>query len=185
MFDSANRMTLQFNKVAVNMEIKVPHESIERHAPASPNIVGKELAQQVHHYAQQYNLGYYPALEFFNEQGGIDSDLINAVENISWVAAEIVCNEVKTKLRPIFSSISIDSLHNRAFTLPKVRMGQINAQPQLAEHFTPDVIKLNLIATIIKKHGDSRSSEKLAESLICHWLNNRFERLAVTGVKLI
>ena len=124
-------MALHFNKVAVTIEIKVPHESIVRHSAASPHTVGHEIAEQVHHYAQSHKLGYYPALEYFNKQGGVDSDLINAAESISWLAAQIVCNEVKTKLRPIFAGISIESVHNKAFTMPMVRLVQANTPAKL------------------------------------------------------
>jgi len=178
-------MSLHFANVAMNLDIKVPYEALQRHLPASPDVVGGELAMAVHHYAKKHSLGYYPALAFFSDQGGIDRDLLNAAENIAWLASEMVCNEVRLRLRPVFSNIRFESVQTVAFTMPRVRMGQGNGLTSLAAHFTPDVIKLNMITTLLQKQENHAAAERLAKGILSRWLNNRFEKLDINSITAI
>lgn len=178
-------MGLHFTKVALQLEVKIPKLSLARHAPASPEILAKELAAQIHTYASTHHLGYYPPLAYFKQQGGIDKDLLDATDHIAWLAAEIASNEVRVRLRPIFSQLEFTSVQTAAFGMPKVRFGQPNALHALAEHFSADVIRIGMNATLIQKQQDETSALRFTKGMLNQWLENRFQRMNVQNVRLV
>jgi len=178
-------MALKFSKVAATFVVKVPHPVLEQHMVATPSIVGEELASQIALYAQKNNLGYYPALDFFLEHGGLDPDLLNAAESITWLVSGLVRQEIKTRLRPVFSSIQFESVQTLAYTMPTVRPGQNNALLRLAEHFTPDQVKVSIIATAIRHRDTPETAVKMAERMIWRWLHDHFEQLEITHLHYV
>lgn len=178
-------MVLQLSKVAMAIRLQLPLESLANHVVASPVVVGENIAQQVHAYAIREGLGYYPAIDYFQQQTGIDPDLITALENISWIATGMVRNEIRIRMRPVFSTIKFESLQTIAYTMPNIRPGQKDALPQLIKHFTADTVKVNLNATLIQKINDPQFAEKLASSMAYRWLKPHFVDVDVTGVKFL
>lgn len=158
---------------------------MQRHLSASPYVVGEELAAQISAYSVANKLGYYPAIDFFQDNGDIEQDLLDAVGNISWLITNMVREEVRIRLRPAFSSVKFESLQTQAFTMPTVRPGQNNALQILTEHYTPDQVKVNIIASMLRKQENSHAAEQMARHLVCHWLKNRFESLEITNVLVI
>ena len=178
-------MALHFSKVAVGFTVKVSQQLIENHLAASPFVVGEELAQQVHAYAVTHNLGYYPALEFFEQQGELDPDLLNAAENIAWLVTGLVREEVRTHLRPVFSSLKFETIKAVLFTMPTVRPGQTNDVHQLAQHFMPDQVKVSLIATSIRKQENPEVALSLTRNMVCRRLRDHFTRLDINSFRYI
>lgn len=178
-------MALNFINMAVNFQVQLTEESIQQHLTASPYVVGEELAKQISAYASANNLGYYPAIEFFQENGGIEQDLLDAVGNISWLITNMVREEVRVKLRPAFSTIKFESLQTQAYTMPSVRPGHNNAHQLLVDHYTPDQVKVNLITTMLRKQQSTIEATQMARHQICRWLKTRFENLEITNVKAI
>ncbi|MDH5408986.1 MAG: hypothetical protein OEZ33_10955 [Gammaproteobacteria bacterium] len=178
-------MSLNFSNQAVSLKVRLSEQVIDRHIPASPYIVGEELARQINDYVREHELGYYPAIDFFIENGGIEKDLLDAASNISWVITSMVREEITTRLRPVFASLKFDSLLTTAFTIPPVRPGQNNAYQRLVEHYTPDQVKINLTATLLQKESNTQDMEQLTRHLVCRWLKNRFEELEITAVQTV
>ena len=178
-------MPLHFSKVAVGFTVKVSQQLIENHLPASPFVVGEELAQHVHAYAVTNKLGYYPALEYFEQQGELDPDLLNAAENIAWLVTGLVREEVRTNLRPVFSTIKFETIKAVMFTMPSIRPGQNNALHQLAEHFTPDQVKVSLIATSIRKQENPEAALALTRNMVCRRLTEHFSKLEINSFRYI
>jgi len=178
-------MGLQFSRVAVSFIVKVPRPVLEQHMAASPEVVGEELARQIALYAQQNRLGYYPALDYFLEHGGVDADLLNAVESMTWLVTGLVREEVKTRLRPVFSNIQFESIQTLAYTMPTVRPGQNNALLRLSEHFTPDQVKVAIIATAIRHRDTPETAVRMAERMIWRWLHEHFEKLEITHIRYL
>ncbi|MBI3561491.1 MAG: hypothetical protein HY080_07230 [Gammaproteobacteria bacterium] len=178
-------MVLQLSKVALGLRLQVPMEAIERHVAASPRVVGESIAQQVQHYATTQHLGYYPAIDFFLTQAGVDKELIDALENISWIVTGMVRNEIRIRMRPVFSTIQYEALSTLAFTMPTVRPGQNDALVLLSQHFTADVVKVNLNATLIQHFQDENFAEKMTSSLAYRWLQPHFTQMEVTSVKYV
>jgi len=165
------------------MTASLPPHIFERHLPSSPFVVGEHLADEVMKYVQANNLGYYPALEYFELQGGIDKDLLEAAEHISWFDCKIAREELQRKLRPAFADIVFNSIQTVAFTMPSVRPGQLNGRHALIKHYTPDTVK---IAMTVNARCDDQSVESLvswARQSVYHCLKGCFHTIEVTSVR--
>ena len=96
---------MKVTQVALSVKIVLDTEAMNDHAAASADVVGSELALQISEYARNSKLGYYPALDFFTDQPGIiDRDLLDAADNLSWLATRLVREEVRKRLRPLFAA---------------------------------------------------------------------------------
>lgn len=179
-------MSIEVNRVLVDFTVKVPDEALEKHLPANPHLIGEEIASRVKDYVQKNQLGYYPALSFFAENSAIDMDLLRAVDNISWVASEIACNEIKFALRPVFSSIKFEAVQTLAYTIPKVRSGCQDELARLSQHYTPNTIKISLNTTNLQRSPIvPETSEKFAKGLIIRWLKARFDEVDINSVTFV
>lgn len=174
-------MVLHFSKVAITLNVTIHERELEQHIAATPAIVGTELAEQVMAYEHQYKLGYYPAIDYFQQQGGVDAELINTLQGISWVATNLVRNEITTRMRPVFSTIQFEGIQTLAYTLPSIRPGQPNARHKLINHYSAMVVKVNLVATMIQRVENAESSEQMAKSMCYRWLKEHFKAIEVTS----
>lgn len=165
--------------------VQVPREVMERHLPASDEVVGAELARAVHAYVQQERLGYYPALDFLQEQGAIDPELMDAAENIAWFVSGVAREEIQRRLRPVFSRLSFDSVQSTAFALPTVRPGNPNALHDLERHYSLDTVKLAINASSFQTRDDPEATRKWARHLLWRWLKDAFVSLDVTSARLV
>lgn len=177
---------LNMAKVAVSLQVKLSDEMIEQHAAASPHIIGEELARQVAAYVQRQRLGYYPALDYFRGIEEVDDELLQAAENLSWLVCGLVREELRTRLRAVFSNLKFESVQTMAYTMPTVRPGNSNALHDLAQHFTPDQVRVNLVASSIRRQdNNSQIAIKLAKHQICRWLKDRFDTLEITNIRYL
>lgn len=174
-------MSIQLNKVELNILVTLPEHVFERHLPSSPYVVGTELADQVVAYVREHELGYYPALDFFEQNGGLDPELLEAASHISWFVANLVRDEIRRKLRSIFASLNFQSVQTVAFTMPGVRPSQLNAYTELVEHYTPDTIKVGLVAGVFQKRENDEALARWASNTAYRWLKNSFENFEVTS----
>ena len=175
---------LHLTKIHISLKVKIPHEILEKHLAASVEVVGEALTQNVVDLVNEKNTGYFPALDFFQKQGCLDEDLMDAAETIGWFSSKIAREEVQKKIRPFFSSISFKSIQTVAFTMPNVRPNQINAYQALIDHYTPNVVKLDVIATLLKKN-QLEGIENWAKQLFKRNLTDFFSNFEVTGVSVI
>jgi hypothetical protein len=177
---------LNLVRVAVSLQVKLPAEAVEQHSVASPYIIGEELARQVAAYVQRERLGYYPALDYFRTIEAVDADLLEAAESISWLVCGLVREELRSRLRPVFSNLKFESVQAVAYTMPSVRPGNSNALHDLAQHFTPDQVRVNLVASSIRRQdNDPEIAIKLAKHQICRWLKDRFSSLEITNIRYL
>lgn len=177
--------TLRLRKVALTLVVKVPRNVMDRHLPASPDVVGGELARQVHAYVQRQELGYYPALEFLQEQGAVDAELLAAADHIAWFVSSVAREEMQRKLRPVFSNLTFQSVQSLAFTMPGVRPNQLNAVRDLAGHYSLDTVKLTITVSSFQTRDDPEATRKWARHLLWRWLRDSFESLEVTSAQLV
>lgn len=172
-------------RVALTLVVGIPPAVFERHLPSSPQLVGRLLAEAVGRYEQEHELGYYPALDFFQEQGQVDSELLNAAESIAWLGSSLVREEVRVRLRGVFANVKIQSIQCQAFVMPTVRPQGPAALERLAEHFTPDRIKLELQVTLFRKEDAAEGMEQMARNMAHHWLKDSFDFLEITSATLV
>jgi len=173
---------INIQKVAVSLTVEIPHEALENQSPVSAVVIAEQLADEVMEYERQHHLGYYAALVYYQQQGALDEDLINAVQGVSWLACSMAQEEVKTRLRPVFSSIKFSAVQSPINSLPAIRPNQSDAQHKLIKHFTADVVKLIFIASLIRKSEGDESTEAFASHLINRWLKDRFASFEINSV---
>lgn len=178
-------MSLHFTQVALSLLLQVPEASLQRHLAASPVVVGGELAEQVLDFERQHHLGYFPAIDYFIQHGGIDTELLDALQSITWVVTNMVRNELRTRLRPVFSQVKFESIQTMAYTMPSVRPQDVNALEKLVSHFSAMNVKVNITATLIQKIDDKDAAAKMASSMCYRWLKTQFTTIEVTSSKVL
>jgi len=178
-------MGLQFTTISLSMTVVVPEDALEQHIAASPTIITEEIVMAVKNYEQEHKLGYFPAIDFYINNGGVDSDLLDAMQSISWVVTTMVRNEIRIKMRPVFSKIKFDTIQSLSHTLPTVRISDENLTQKLMEHFNTMTVKVNLTATMIQKFSDTAAAEKLAKNLTYQWLKDSFSIVTVNSSKAL
>ncbi|WJW74327.1 hypothetical protein QVG61_07305 [Thiohalobacter sp. IOR34] len=176
-------MPLHWNSVTLHLLLRLPEAAFERHLAASPYVVGEELVEQISAHVRRERLGYYPALDYFRQQGGIDPELLAAAEDIGWFASSLAAEEIRRRLRPVFSSLVFESQQLVAFTLPGVRPGQPNARDALLRHYTPDQVKVGLRATSIQRHADAEAMVGWARHLTLRWLQDSFDSVEIRSAE--
>ncbi|VAW96103.1 hypothetical protein MNBD_GAMMA23-552 [hydrothermal vent metagenome] len=176
---------MKFCRVAATLDLKISQQDLEKHLPASPYVVGEEIAEQAIVYEEQQHLSYYPAVEFLKEQHAIDQDLVNAIENISWLVSNLIREEITRRLRPVFSTVQFENIQLHAFKMPTVRPHNKNARHELAAHYTPDHAHVSIITTSIKHYDDAVTAERMTKNLIHRWLNDHVDGLEITSVSYI
>lgn len=172
---------VRLKQYLATVRVRLSEEVLLQHSPSSAEIVGNELAQQIHAYVQQQKLGYYPALEFFEEHGDLDYDLLQTAENMSWLLCRLVRQEFQSKLRQVFSRVQFQSVQTLAYTMPSVRYGNANALHDLALHYTPLGVKLDLVLTMISKNT-AGGAEEFIKNTLQRWLKDSFEMIEVSTV---
>lgn len=179
-------MKLHLNSAVLSLRVQLPEQIFTRHLPASPEVVGAALADQVIAYVQAERLGYFPALEYFRSQpGGLEADLLDAAENIAWFTCNQARGEIQRKLRPVFASLSIQAIQAVAFTLPSVRPSQPNVRQELVRHYTPDRAKLVLQVNSFQKSVQTEAMAKWASHLAYRWLKDSFAQVEVTSAQAL
>ena len=177
--------SLHITKIHITLQVTVPHELLERHLPSSAEVVGEALTEQVIAGVKKHKLSYFPALDFLEKQGDIDEDLIDAIDTISWFACKLVREEVNKQLRSFFSELSFQSVKCTSYAMPGVRANQINAWQSLVDHYTPNTVKLDVIASILKKEETPKGLENWSKQLFRRNLEESFEQFEVIQSNVI
>ena len=177
--------SLHIAKIALTIKAKLPRESLQQHFPAPIETLGEQLAQQAIDYVHQNSLGYFPALEYFQEHGGIDNYLLDAADQMSLLTVTMTKQEVGRVLQPLFSSVRIGTIQSLAYTMPTVRPSQTQAQQLLAQHYLPDKVKFEAIVTLLQKRPPEAGIENAAKQIALRWLDELFSEVEVTSARLI
>ena len=178
---------MRFDKVLVTIDVQLKPDVLQQYLPRSANVIGKALAQIAEQHQHENNTGYYPVIDFFKSLDGVDPDLITSAEQVAWLVSKLARETIQSKLRPIFSSVSFQSIQTLAFSMPKVRPNQKDAIEQLAKHYTPDSVKIELVLTMMRRDSDENDdrAEPYARKMMFRWLENAFESIEVTNSKAI
>lgn len=171
--------SLYVTKIHITLQVKVPDELLERHLASSAEAVGEALTEQVVAAVKKHKLSYFPALDFLEKQGDIEQDLLDATETISWFACKFVRQEVNKKLRAFFSELSFQSVKCTTYVMPGVRANQINAWQELVEHYTPNTVKMDIIASILKKQQYPKGLENWSKQLFRRNLEESFDQFEI------
>ena len=178
---------MRFDKVLVTIDVQLKPDVLQQYLPCSANVIGKALANIADQYQQENKTGYYPAIDFFKSLDGVDPDLITSAEQVAWLVSKLARETIQSKLRPIFSSVSFQSIQTLAFSMPRVRPNQQDAIEQLARHYTPDSVKIELVLTMMRRDSDADDAraEPYARKMMFRWLEREFESIEVTNSKTL
>lgn len=171
--------SLHISKIHITLQVKISHDVLERYLPSSAEVVGEALTEQVVAAVKKHKLSYFPPLDFLQQQGDLEEDLLDATETIAWFACKLVREEVNKKLRAFFSTLSFQSVKCTSYAMPSIRANQINAWSELVEHYTPNTVKLDVIASILKKEQHPKGLENWSKQLFRRNLEESFESFEV------
>lgn len=173
-------MSLHHHRIALSLRLRVPLDALTQHSPVEPQQLGAELASEMRRLCTESRMSYYPALDYFRGNERFDQNLISLLDDMSWLAAQIVRTEIATKLRPVFSNVRIEALQCLCFTLPPVRPGQQDAERRLIDHLTPDTLRVELVVNLLKRNDLSEGLDRYAREVTARWLRESFLDVHVT-----
>ena len=178
---------MRFDRVLLTIDVQLKAENLQRYLPCSADIIGQTLARIADKYIRENKTGYYPAIDFFKTLDEVDPDLIASAEQVAWLVSKLARETIQSKLRPIFSSVQFQSIQTLAFSLPKVRPNKTDALEQLAKHYTPDSVKIELVLTMMRRDSDAEDNraEPYARKMMFRWLESEFETIEVKNSKAL
>ncbi|WP_455207695.1 hypothetical protein [Kaarinaea lacus] len=177
--------SLHVAKVELSVKVVVPIALMQKHLPAPIDKLGEQLASEIQKRVADSGLGYYPALDYFKGQEGFPAYLLDAVDEVSSLAAEIAAHKINEVLVPIFSNVTINNVQCLAFALPAVRPNRPVGKTTLAEHYTPNVLKFEIVVSVLQKNPPQEGFEKYADNTVYRWLSEVFESVEIASARLM
>ncbi|HWR87428.1 MAG TPA: hypothetical protein VN277_03300 [Acidiferrobacterales bacterium] len=178
-----NPRTLGIVPVALTIQVVMAPDRLEALLSAAERKLGRTLAERVEAIVRTERLGYFPALDFFEDHPGMDPELINQVKALAAQIRKRVKREVQTHLWPVFSSVQIERATTLAFTLPRVTPAQPDALARLAQHYFPNAVRLELVLTTLDKQHHLEEVEQFSSSKVVRNLRDAFESVNVTATR--
>ena len=178
---------MRFDKVLLILDVQLKADELQQYLPCSANIIGQTLAQIAIEYERENKTSYYPAIDFFKTLDGVDPDLIASAEQVAWLVSKLARQTIQKRLRPIFSSVQFQSIQTLAFSMPKIRPNRSDVAEQLAKHYTPDSVKIELVLTMMRRDSEAEDdrAEPYARKMMFRWLESEFESVEITGSKAL
>lgn len=172
-------------RVGIGLEVCVEDDDLLSRVGEICEFIGPNLARQIDRASRAYGLGYYPALEYFEERESIDADLLASARHLYEIVGDIVKTEVTQRLRPAFSNVFCEHIQSVALTLPRVRPGQADAINQLARHLTPDRFRLELMVSNIVRQRQIDGIDTQSRHKVERWLRDHFADVRVSSARLL
>lgn len=169
--------------VALTIQVVMAPERLETLLSAAERNLGRTLAERVEAIVRAEKLGYYPALDFFEDHPDMDPELISMVKALAAQIRKRVKREVQTHLWPVFSSVQIERATTLAFTLPRMTPAQPDALVRLAQHYYPNAVRLELVLTTLDKQYRLEEAEKFSSNKVVRNLRDAFESVSVTATR--
>ena len=169
--------------VALAIQVVMAPERLEALLNTAERNLGRTLAGRVDRIVRAERLGYYPALGFFEDHPGMEPELIGTVKSLAARIRKRVKREVQTHLWPVFSSVQIERATTLAFTLPRATPAQPDALARLAQHYFPNVVRLELVLTTLDKQYRLDEAEKFSRQKVVRNLRDAFESVNVTATR--
>lgn len=178
-----NPGTLGFVPVALTLLVVMAPERLEAQFSSAEMNLGRTLAERVQAIVRADRIGYFPALDFFDDHPDMDPELLGTVKTIAVQIRKRVKTEVKANLWPVFSSVQIGRATSLAFTLPRVSPAQPDALARLAQHYFPNAVRLELVLTTLDKQHRLEEVEKFSSGKVVRNLRDAFESVVVTATR--
>jgi hypothetical protein len=172
-------------KVELSVKVVVAVSLLQKHLPAPIDKLGEQLAGEIQKRVDDSGLGYYPALDYFREREDFPAYLLDAVDEVSSLATEIAAHKINDVLVPIFSNVKINNVHCLAYALPAIRPSMAAAGTALAQHYTPNTLKFEMVVSVLQKKPPQEGFEKYAGNTVYRWLSEVFEAVDIVSARLL
>lgn len=177
----SNPQTLGIVPVSITLNVVLAADRLEALLSTAEMRIGRALAECVTKIVQEDKLGYYPALEYFENNTKLDPELLITVKALAAQIRKRVKREVQIHLWPVFSSVRIERASTLAFTIPRITMSQPDALGKLALHYFPSAVRLELVLTTLDKQHRLEEVEKFSSDKAVHNLRDVFESVSVSS----
>ena len=111
--------------------------------------------------------------------------LLAGLDQLTWLATSLAGEELRSRLRPLFASVQIQSMQAVAYSMPQVRPGQPDAAARLAEHLTANRARFDLLLTLLRKGGDTAGLESYIKRASRRHLSPAFDTIEIANVKVL
>jgi hypothetical protein len=176
-----NPGTLGVVPVALTLQVTLAPERLEALLSTVEKNLGRTLAERIDTIVSAEKLGYYPALDYFEDHSDMNPELIGTVKSLAAQIRKRVKREVQTHLWPVFSSVQIERATTLAFTLPRVTLAQEDALARLALHYFPNAVRLELVLSTLDKQHRLEEVEVFSADKVVRNLRDVFESVNVTA----
>lgn len=137
--------------VAVSVTVAVPQTEVEQHTGCLPWAIGDNMAGAVDEWVAENSLGYYPAIDYFRILPQVmEPELLETVAEIISFCIGYTRRELQHCLATIFAQVEIERIQPIAYTMPRVRPGVSGAPDMLAQHYRPNILKVDLLLDAIQ-----------------------------------
>lgn len=177
--------TVVITRTALTLRIAVSPSYLRQHLGVMGATLGTDLANAVDAATREQRLGYFPALDYFIDQAGVNPALLTTTSNLARTVRDHVRREVQQHLAPFFSQIIIRRITSPAYTLPRVSPQQADALEALARHYFPDSVRLDLVVSSVERGPHVENPEQTATRRVLWNLRDYFERVEVTDARLL
>lgn len=172
-------MSLHHSKIELSLTARIPEEIIAARSPIGAAELALQVSGQVDVVRRQDGLSYFPAIDYFRDHAGFDQNLIRMLDDLCWLSGQILREEIRARLRGIFSEVRVQTVQCLAFTLPSARPNQADALGALANHYNPTKLRMVLSLSLLQKRPDIAGLERYASHVVMRWLKDDFPDLQV------
>lgn len=178
--------TVEIMRVSLTLTIDLSMDQLQQEMGELVTAIGPNLARQVEAYVRKEKLGYYPALDFFNDRVGIDPNLLSASEHIASMVCDLVRYKMKIQLREPFSNTQFEKFQSLAYSMPRVLPSDPDATDKLTRHYSPNRVRVTLSTSSIEKSGSNKEGyQKLVVHKAYRWLEDKFDAVEISDARIL
>jgi hypothetical protein len=170
-------------RVALTLQVTIAPDKLDAMLPESDRQLAAALAARVDAWVRNERLGYYPALDYLVDQGVIAPEQFGALRALAATIRKRVKRDIQMQLWPVFSSVQIERAQSLAFLLPRLMPGRADAARRLAEHYFPNVVRLELTLSSLDKHVRLEDATGITEHKVMRNLLDVFEAVTVSATR--
>lgn len=178
-----NSRRLGMVQVALSVQVVIAPEKLGALLTQADRQLGRRLAEQIDVIVRREQLGYYPALDFFEGHPDLKSGIIEELKTLAAHIRKRVKRDTQTHLWPVFSSVQIERATSLALTLLRLSPTQPDALEKLAQHYFPNTVRLELILGTLDKQHRLEVAEKFSANKVVRHLREVFESVTVTATR--
>jgi hypothetical protein len=180
-----NPRGLGIARVALTVQVTMAPHKLDPLLREADKTLGERLADRVDTWVRERKLGYYPALDFLADQQAVSAEEYESLRTLAAAIRKRVKRDVQTRLWPVFSSVYIERAQSLAFMLPRLTPGGAEARAQLARHYFPNTVRLELQLSSLDKLQRLEDAAGISESKVLRNLRDDFEAVAVSAVRRV